>query len=115
MRRVMCWALILVTASFVSAQQSEIDEEHTKWIDSVLRTIDTIKPGMTRKDLSTVFVTEGGISTRLQRTYVYRQCPFIKVTVQFEATNGLGWDFPEMPNDKIVKISRPFLQYSVMD
>jgi hypothetical protein len=115
MRRAMCWALILVTASFVSAQQSDIDQEHTKWIDQVLRTVATVTPGMTRAQLLTVFKTEGGISTRFQRTYVYRQCPYIKVTVAFEAEKGKEIGFVEMPNDKIVKLSRPFLQYFVAD
>ena len=113
MRRAVCFALVLAAASFVSGQQSEVDLEHTKWIDHVIRTVNTIKPGMTRAELLRVFETEGGISTRLQRTYVYRQCPYIKVTVEFQTEKGIG--FVEMPGDKIVKISRPFLEYSVMD
>jgi hypothetical protein len=32
----------------------------------------TIKPGMTRKTLLSVFTTEGGLSTGLRRTYVSR-------------------------------------------
>jgi hypothetical protein len=45
----------------------------------------SIKPGMTRADLQKVFTTEGGISMRVQRTYVYRNCPYCKVDVEFEA------------------------------
>jgi hypothetical protein len=39
---------------------------------------------MTRSDLLKVFATEGGLSWSTQRTYVYRQCPYIKVDVKFE-------------------------------
>lgn len=77
--------------------------------------INTITPGMTREDLLKVFTTEGGLSFRLQRTYVYKECPYIKVTVQFEAAENPNDGFTEMPSDKIVKVSAPFLQYSVAD
>jgi hypothetical protein len=55
MRRVTFWVLILITTSIASAQQSNVDQKQMKWIDGVLRTIATIKPGMLRKDLSSVF------------------------------------------------------------
>jgi hypothetical protein len=44
-----------------------------------------IKVGMTRADLLKVFTTEGGLSTSLNRTFVYRDCSYIKVDVEFEA------------------------------
>ena len=112
--------VVLLTASWViSAQgtqrESEIDQEHTKWIASVIESIRAIKPGMTRQELLEVFTTEGGLSTRRQRTYVYRQCPYIKVTVDFEPIGNPQNGFNEMPEDKIVKLSAPFLQYSIFD
>src|SRR6266566_3734307 len=45
-----------------------LTDERTKWIAKVLRQIGKIRPGMRRRDLLTVFTTEGGISTRTQRT-----------------------------------------------
>ena len=70
---------------------------------------------MTREDLSKVFTAEGGLSFRLHRTYVYKQCPYIKVTVEFEAAANPDDGLTEMPEDRIAKISMPFLQYSIMD
>jgi hypothetical protein len=55
--------------------ESRIDLEHTKWIDSALRSMQGIKLGSTQAELLTVFTTEGGLSTPSQRTYVYRHCP----------------------------------------
>src|SRR5204863_7872698 len=45
--------------------------------------VQTIKPGMTRADLSKKFFTEGGISTVAHRTYVYRDYPNVKVALDF--------------------------------
>jgi hypothetical protein len=97
---------------------SEVDQEHTKWIDHVMRSISTVKPGMTRKDLSRVFTEEGGLSTRTQKRYVYKHCPYIKIDVEFSpATDSdVNQDaVAESPEDKIVKVSRPYLEYSIMD
>jgi len=90
---------------------SDVDPEHTAWIAATLDAIDTIKVGMTRADLMKVFTTEGGLSTASQRTYVYRECPYIKIDVKF-ATSRRG---EERPTDIIVDVSRPYLARSVMD
>jgi hypothetical protein len=101
-----------------SPAQAQVDEEHTKWVDHVMRSIATIKPGMTRQDLLQVFAEEGGLSTRTRRTYVYKHCPHIKVEVDFSPVEDLSRNHAptaENPADRIVKISRPFLEYSIMD
>jgi hypothetical protein len=92
-----------------------IDMEHMQWVSSVLRWTHDIQPGMTRKDLLRVFTEEGGLSTRTQRIYVLKGCPWIKVDVEFapvgEAQNGLI----ESPSDQILKVSKPYLDYSIKD
>ena len=90
----------------------QVDQEHTQWIQRVMNSILTIKPGMTRKDLSRVFTTEGGLSTRSERRYVYKHCQNIKVDVQFSPVDQ---DANESPEDKIVTISKPYLEYSISD
>jgi hypothetical protein len=104
---------ILVQSRFVAltaATQSEyrpsteVDREHTDWIANALRSIQTVKVGMTRADLMTVFTTEGGLSSASSRTYVYRQCPYIKIDVKFAASSRRE----ELPTAKIVELSRPY-------
>ena len=67
---------------------------------------------MTRQDLLSMFTTEGGISSRQQRTYVHKQCPYIKVDVKFKP---VGPGDKETPEDQIVEISKPYLQLSIID
>lgn len=55
-------ALLIATTSLAAKQTTDTDREHTQWIASVMDSIQTIKPGMTREDLSKVFTTEGGLS-----------------------------------------------------
>jgi hypothetical protein len=123
MREIGSILLLLFAASMTPAQESispaqrgsEIDREHTKWVDSVMRSILAIKPGATRKDLLKVFTEEGGISSRTHRKYVYKQCPYIKVDVEFAPVGGQENGFAEMPEDTVVTISRPYLEYSIFD
>ena len=103
------------TAFTQSADQSRGGQTHSEWIAQSLREMETIKVGMTREDLLKVFSEEGGLSTRTQRQYVYRECPYIKVAVEFERVGNAEAPFPENGKDKIVKISRPFLEWSVID
>jgi hypothetical protein len=122
MRKISPILLLLLATAIVPAQtsipglgSSEIDVEHAKWIDSVMRSIRTIKSGATRKDLLTIFAEEGGRSTRAHRTYAYKQCPYIKVDVEFVPVGKQDRPFSEMPEDKVITISRPYLEYSVTD
>ena len=93
----------------------EYNRERTKWISKVLRQIEKIKPGMKRQDLLKVFTTEGGLSTRFQRTYVFSECPYIKVNVRFKAATNESSGMEEDSDDIIESISQPYLAWSVMD
>src|ERR1700684_165522 len=113
--------VLIVSSSYAgsspeSSDQTRVEDEHRKWIDQVLQSIATIKPGMTRQNLLKIFGEEGGLSTRTQRKYVYKQCPSIKVDVEFSPVDAAGdgktRQYEENPDDKIVKISRPYLEYS---
>ena len=76
---------------------------------------------MTRQALLAVFTTEGGLSTGLQRTFVSRDCPYFKVDVEFQAVGRPNRDgngrvtLVEYSQDIIVKISRPYLQFTIAD
>jgi hypothetical protein len=112
--RFMFLCILSVSAVAQSESQqspSQVERTHTAWIAGALNAMQTIKAGMTRSDLMKLFTTEGGLSTTSQRTYVYRQCPYIKVDVKFAASSR----DEEFPADKIVEVSRPYLAWSVMD
>jgi len=62
-----------------------------------------------------VFTREGGLSNGFGRTYVYKECPYIKIAVEFEASGNPDDQLTQMPEDRIVKMSMPLPQYSVAD
>ena len=103
------------------ASQETSAEAHSAWVAYVLEKIETIKPGMTRKELLEVFTTEGGLSTGLQRTFISRDCPYFKIDVEFEAVGrpNRGKDgrvtLSEDSRDIITRVSRPYLQFGITD
>jgi hypothetical protein len=107
--------------SGAGGQQTSGGTDHIDWVAGALTRMQTIKPGMTRKELLVVFTTEGGLSTPLKRTFVSRDCPYFKVDVELKAIGRPARDaagrvtMVEGDRDRIVKISRPYLQFSIMD
>jgi hypothetical protein len=89
--------------------------ECTKWVAQSLREMQTIKPGTTREELMRVFIEEGGISTRFERRYAYRDCPHIKVDVKFESVGAPDDKLTNYPKDKVKHISKPFLEWPIND
>src|SRR4051794_1848247 len=113
--------LLLLTVMPLPAQSPQREQEQTQWIADSLKEIQKIKAGMTRADLLKVFTTEGGLSAGLNRTYVYRKCPYIKVDVEFEAVGRPARDadgrvtLVEADEDVIKTISRPYLAWMILD
>jgi hypothetical protein len=115
--------VILTVGSGASVGSGATDRpsEHVTWVGEVLRQTATVTVGMSRRDLLKVFQGEGGLSTGLSRTYVYRGCPYIKVDVEFEPVGRPARDTSgrvtgvESPNDVIRTISRPYLGWTIGD
>lgn len=101
--------------------QGKPSQAHVTWVAEVLKRMQTIKPGMTRNALLSVFTTEGGLSTGLRQTFVSRDCPYFKVDVEFQAVGRSNRDedgretLVTCSGDVILKISTPYLQFSIAD
>jgi hypothetical protein len=113
-----CWLIFFVLCRSVPGQQAihepQIDASLTREIDAVVRIADALHPGMTRADVLKNFQTEGGISASQWNHYVYKRCPYIKIDVTFVVAPGEG-SFNESATDKIATVSKPYLQFSILD
>jgi len=89
------------------------DSDQARWIRENLPELESIKVGMTRRDFLNVFMEEGGLSTRTQQRYVYRKCGYVKVDVEFTPVGDPSGS--PGPDDRIAKISKPFLELAIMD
>src|SRR5580704_9789271 len=89
--------------------------DNSLWVEKVLERMQSIKPGMTRKHLLTVFTPEGGLSEVDKRTYRSQDCLNFAVDVKFQLddrnSNEPTTSF-ENPRDRILTISPPYLKLS---
>ena len=103
----------------------------------VRQQIAELHPGMTRAGVLELFGTEGGLSSRFQHTYVWKgpsvgsqlikvDVEFVPKEVHFQWVNGAAividpgelyrtTSQTEATDDVIVRISPPYLAYSVLD
>lgn len=107
-------SLLLVTVAFAGAQNCT-DKSRCDWISAAVLKIDALHAGMTRTDLKKLFREDGGISTRRRGTFVYIECPFIKVDVEFDVSLPYDFQKADMPNDRIKSISKPYLAQPTAD
>jgi hypothetical protein len=96
------------------SEQNE-DAKHTAWISTVMKRLQTIKPGQTRADLLKICTTEGGFYSTMHHPYVYRGCPYIKVMVRFRSAAKTGETQSQQPTDTITEISKPYLEWTILD
>lgn len=110
----LCAGLLIASAS---GQRGNAGD-HCVWLEKSLSNIETIHVGMTRVDLEKLFPTEGGIYMQSRRTYVYRDCPYIKVDVEFAPAgqNQNSSDtITQNSSDTITKISKPYIARPIPD
>lgn len=111
-------ALVVLLVGF-SAPRSRaggpVDRDFTAQVAKALGECSKISPGATREEVGKIFTTEGGLSSARQRTYVYRLCPYIKVDVVFIPSDPKQGAVEERATDVVKSVSRPYLQWSVVD
>jgi len=120
---IVCFGVVAITTkgdSGTSNSSKQEAESNTQWVARCLKEMQTIKPGMTRGELLTVFMEEGGLSTVLEQTYVHKQCPLFKVDVQFKIVDRASRDRDgrvtvKSDNDVITKISKPYIAWGTID
>jgi len=104
---IMCFAIVF--ASGRGNLGSDV-RDNCAWVQELLDHIESVQVGMPRAELEKFFTTEGGIYSRSQRTYVYRNCPLIKVDVEFAPSEQ-----NQNSVDRITKISRPYIARPIAD
>lgn len=104
-------AIVSQAPQQVPASRCEACSEVTQAIEAAGR----IKEGSTREDVEKEFTTEGGLSTRDQRVYVFKECHSIKIVVSFSLDPSDKSLSEEAPGDVVKSVSKPYLQYPIAD
>jgi hypothetical protein len=107
-----------IPVPLASAQCDDgVSQSNDLRISKILERTQSIKPGMTREHLLSVFTPEGGLSEVTKRTYRSRDCLYFAVDVKFQSgSRSRNRNEPttsiENPQDRILTISLPYLKLS---
>ena len=109
-----CSCFVISGSARVQGQQRAAEvvrQQHEAWVLTSLERMETVKSGMTRADLLKVFRTEGGVySLNFSGRYVFRDCQYFKVDVEFKSA---GRNISDA--DIIKTISQPYIQRIIID
>lgn len=73
-----------------------------------------IEVGMKRRELNAGFLLEGGMQFRTNGRYIYRNCQYIKIEVEFDPISS-GEPHVFSAEDRISQVSKLFIGYPVKD
>lgn len=112
---VLCSCVVISGFARAQGQQGTAGDvtrqQHEAWVFASLERMETIKPGMTRGDFLKVFRMEGGLYGRNSSGhYVFRDCQYFKVDVEFEPVGRSISDA-----DTIKTISKPYIERGIVD
>jgi hypothetical protein len=75
-----------------------------------------IKPGMTRREVEEHFQLDGGLQFRNTTRYIYPKCREVNIKVEIEFNLAVPADqITGSPDDTVVKVSTPYLDYPARD
>ncbi len=80
----------------------------------VLAKVDGLKPGDSRAKVESDFELDGGLQFSEHGRYSWKRCPFIKIDVKFSST-GMKQTPEFLPEDEIVSVSKPYVEYPFTD
>ena len=105
----------LIFSGFINFEDKQAVENDCKFIEKSIEEINTITVGIKRKDLHKLFRRDGGITGLTEERFVYGKCEFIKIDVKFAPVDK-NKKFPaENPEDKIIEVSKPYLEHPFYD
>jgi hypothetical protein len=106
-------AFLILVVPLLRAKERSGSKGDCIAIQHALRDVANLKVGSSRREVEKAFARAGGINFRNQTRYVYPECEFIGIEVEFDADKAVNNDFS--PSDTATKISRPYLEFPSRD
>jgi hypothetical protein len=99
---------------FATGQSPSICEDANQVAGRALHAATELKTGDTRADVERNFQLDGGLQVQGKSRYVYKRWPLIKIDVEF-SNQRTSDQSDSLPGDRVVRVSRPYLEYPYAD
>jgi hypothetical protein len=124
MKTIRGFSLILVAAVLLSVcvgqgenEQAKLKQERTAWVAKCLTDFQSIKVGMTRGEVEKKLRIDGGLQSFSRVRYIHFECEYFKIDIEFDVKRDEKDQGRAMvsPEDKVTKVSRPYIDFPVAD
>jgi len=88
---------------------------YKKWLKERVLEIQSITPGMTRREVNKILLQNGGIFMPSAITYSHKECDVLKVRIEFEPLSKEYKGFSLNEDDKVTTVSMPYLGFFTGD
>jgi hypothetical protein len=106
-------AVLLLPLTPSSRPQEAQNAPACAMVRQALTAYQQIKVGSTRADVERYFIRDGGAQFRQNTRYVYRQCSYLHLDVDFEEKGEAGTSLS--PEDKVARVSKLYVDYAAKD
>jgi hypothetical protein len=117
-RNIKCLILAFMFSALVfssRAQQADKQDQSENLIKEAISIAGNLKEGSIRSEVERDFELDGGIQSRGLSRYMLKKCHLIKIDVTFSKDKNSGTWIVGSPDDKVTSVSKPYLEYPVMD
>ncbi len=105
-------AIAFLAVSLSHSQQPAVSTDSCQMVLRALTAYSQLEPGMLRAEVEKDFLMDGGISSRSEGRYVYKECIYIKLEVEYEPAEERGVG---SPRDVVKTLSKLTIDYAASD
>jgi hypothetical protein len=105
----------VLTAPLARADSDPARRERRAWVERCIKDFQSIKPGMTRSQVEKLLRHDGGLMQATQWRYRHPDCDYFKIDVDYSVKRDSSGQLLDSANDKVVAVSKPYLEWPVDD
>ncbi len=111
------WAFIALLRAQAPPPRVQSNENHREWVESCLKDFESIKPGMTRGQVESKLVMDGGWQVVSPVRFAHPACRYFKIDVEFDFKRNAADQGRAITDkaDKVIKFSKPYIERPFID
>lgn len=107
-------ALLLGTLFWVNPGRGQNNNPATcALMEQALKDYQQLKDAKTRRDVEKYMVPDGGMQFPARTRYLYTKCEYLHVDVEFELVKPA--EIVSLPDDKVIRVSKIYVEYPAKD
>ena len=111
------WTCVALLRAQAPPPRTQPDKDHTQWVESCLKDLESVKPGTTRGQVEGKLSKDGGLQGVSPVRFAHPACGYFKIDVEFEFKRNTADQNRAISDtaDKVTKVSKPYIERPFSD